>query len=547
MTRLDNGTRETIQGLVKVLLSVMWWVSVSALLFLHVLPSVIKLYETSWAESGLNDPFLTYATDGASLALGTGIYMTNHPGTPLHELYAGMTKLIQWSLAASSDNTATFGNDQMRLWIQTHVQTFVVIGRLTAPLGYFLLLLAIALGSARLFGSRWLAIPAIVSIGLIGPMPELSYRTAMESFYPAALVALAIFGFSGRRSAWSISELCMVSFWSALVISLKLVNLPFVLIFFYVLYIREDLELDPRTSNVHRLFESFTAWIFPIFLAAFAAGTWATKSAKISPRGVHVLITLMALCLFWVGIYSSLPRLRGWLRRQQTLCAAITLSVIQFFVINIPMSWKAWVGFLLNANEKFRWEVFVQYGQMMAMEPLILWSFGIALILWGSQCFRSSMFVWEERLPNSLCLTQAFPLYWFWIANYRFRNYNLLPLEILSALCAYSCLGYLWQLLQKRWSSTATDRFHPIALCLALTVFIPIFSVRGLMLSPQSALHRLGMSLRSLDHFRPEAFDQGLDARGQYTAGAVKYLWLANMYSAFHFPTDSTSNTRATK
>src|ERR1051325_9684093 len=116
-----DGTRETILGLRDVYLSLLWWVSVAALLVLHVVPAVIQLNTTKWTDVE-NDPFLTYAADGACLALGSGIYMSNHPGTPLHELFAGMTKLFQWSLAASFENPGTFGKEQMRQWIQTHVQ-----------------------------------------------------------------------------------------------------------------------------------------------------------------------------------------------------------------------------------------------------------------------------------------------------------------------------------------------------------------------------------------------------------------------------------------
>src|SRR5438132_807759 len=126
-------------------MDVAWWVLLLAMVFVYAAPSFLFLFMSSWADVGLRDPFLTYATDGASLALGSGIYMTNHPGTPLHELYALLTKLLQWGLGFARASGLPFNASEMREWIIHFPQTFVFVFRFIAPISYVVFLLSIPL------------------------------------------------------------------------------------------------------------------------------------------------------------------------------------------------------------------------------------------------------------------------------------------------------------------------------------------------------------------------------------------------------------------
>ncbi|MCF8070629.1 MAG: hypothetical protein K9L30_18770 [Desulfobacterales bacterium] len=80
-------------GLKDVLLSqLLWTVLVFSLLILVAFPATIKLVNMKWTAKINQDPFVSYVSDGASLALGGKIYLTNHPGTRIHEYFAWITK-----------------------------------------------------------------------------------------------------------------------------------------------------------------------------------------------------------------------------------------------------------------------------------------------------------------------------------------------------------------------------------------------------------------------------------------------------------------------
>lgn len=538
-------SKSIFSSLREVLLSkFLWTVMVFSILILFVFPPAINLIRQGWWEKGVNnnrDPFVAYVSDGASLALGGKIFLTNHPGTPIHEYFAWATGLIRRALFQGSNLPVEETKSATRQWIQLNPQTFFFLLRFSSILAIMGLLLSVMLFSKSIFGDQWLGLFAALTIASSGYIARFAEWNMTETY---ALFAFTIAYCSALKflcSRPSLSNYVMALFWIALLMSFKIYHLPFVAVFLLYVFLFVDDKEGVIPEKFKKPISHLTFLGMPAFMACFCLMIMVFKYHKLNNHAVHVLLVLVFIMLCFVAGYLVIHSYRKTLINRPFFGLGCLFLLMFFVLINVRMSWGSFMYFLLMGGESLQFQPNLFKANWAHMgEQMRSWIFWIGVGAWAL------FFLFKSRLKTSfnraivyLMGPMMVPLY-FLLFNSRVRIEYYANIDILSVLFFFSCVGLFFH-----WrSEKKTTVFQKILLVgVGISLIIPI-AKGSIILTPSVLFNRVGGTIISMESFFPLFFDQGRDSKHFYSGQSKPHLNFANMYSDFRFPVDSTADER---